>query len=284
MDKGVVRRVARRHSSWVRHGLALAAAILFVLPLYWAIVASLGPTGAPPETVQWWPSGFHLENYVEIFQVVPMRRYLANSMFVVSYAVPITLGVASLAGFAMSQLPDGTRQRLVVFSIVLLLIPNAAVWMFRYQLIRWLGLLDTLWALILPAFAATNPLFVLLFYWAYRRIPQELYDAARLDAASALTIWWALATPLIRPTVVGVLVLSFVYYWSDFTGPVLYIFDTGAYTLPVGLQLINQFGSARYPLIMAAVVFITGPVLGLFLLLQRFFLTDLSLANLFEKN
>lgn len=264
--------------------LAFLVAIIFVLPLYWAIVLSFGEPGAPVNTVQWWPSAFNFGNYQEIFKMVPMQRYLINSLLVVSAAVPITLLFSSLAGFGMSQLPDPLRRQVVQLTITMLLIPSAAVWLFRYQILNWMGLLDSLWALILPSFAASNPLFVLLFYWAFRRIPADMYEAARLDAAGAWTIWSQLAMPLVHPTSVGVIVLTFIMYWSDFVGPVLYIFNPQHYTLAVGMQLINQLGNQNYALIMAAAVFITGPVLVTFFLLQRFFLTDLSLANLFEKN
>lgn len=277
-------RWSKRLKTSLHYLVAFIVAIIFILPLYWAFVISLGPAGAPVSTVQWWPSAFNFSNFKEIFHIVPMQNYLINSLLVVSAAVPITLFMSSLAGFSMSQLPDDLRGEVVQLTIVLLLIPAASVWLFRYQILRWLGVLDSLWALIIPAFAASNPLFVLLFYWAFRRIPSDMYDAARLDAAGAWTIWSQLAMPLVHPTSVGVIVLTFIMYWSDFISPVLYIFNPQHYTLPVGMQLINQLGNQNYALIMAAAIFMTGPVLVLFFFLQRFFLTDLSLAHLFEKN
>ena len=268
----------------LHYAVGFFVAVVFMLPLYWALVLSLGSAGDIVTTIKWWPSVFNFSNYIEIFEIVPMTRYLVNSLLVVSAAVPITLFISSLAGFGMAQLNDPLRTQLVQLTIVILLIPSSAVWLFRYQILTWFGLLDSLWALILPAFAASNPLFVLLFYWAFRRIPQDMFEAAQLDAAGAWTIWTQLAIPLVRPTIVGVIVLTFVMYWSDFVTPVLYIFSPTHYTLPVGMQLINQLGNQNYALIMAAAVFISGPVLVMFFLLQRFFLTDLSLANLFERN
>ncbi len=279
MNKFFSRLKAMLHAAF-----AIFVALIFVLPLYWAFVISLGAPGAPIDTVQWWPSTFNFGNYSEIFTLVPMQRYLINSLLVVAAAVPITLFFSSLAGFGLSQLPNPLRTQILQLTIVILLIPTAAVWLFRYQILNWFGLLDSLWALILPAFAASNPLFVLLYYWAFRRIPSDMYEAARLDAAGAWTIWAQLAMPLVNPTTVGVVVLTFAMYWSDFVGPVLYIFNPQYYTLPVGMQLINQLGNQNYALIMAAAVFMTGPILVLFFFLQRFFLTDMSLANLFEKN
>jgi multiple sugar transport system permease protein len=264
--------------------IGLLTATVFTLPLYWALVISFSGPGEIINTVQWWPSEFNFKNFTEIFEIVPMSRYLINSLLIVAAAVPITLFTSSLAGFGISQLNEPLRTQLVQLSIVLLLIPSSAVWLFRYQIYSWLGLLDSLWALILPAFAASNPLFVLLYYWAFRRIPQDMYEAAQLDSAGVWSIWSQMAMPLVHPTSVGVIVLTFVMYWSDFVNPVLYIFSPSNYTLPVGMQLVNQLGNQNYALIMAAAVFITGPVLVMFILLQRFFLTDLSLANLFERN
>ena len=274
-----------RRRGRIRAALGLFVAALFTLPLYWAVVASVGQTGAPPPaTITWWEPDPHWGNYLLAFEMVPMARYMRNSLIVVAAAVPITLVVASLAGFGLSQIDTGARTRVINLSVAMLLIPGAAVWLFRFQLLVWLGLLDTLWALIVPAFAAGSPLFVLLFHWNYRRVPPETFDAARLDGAGAWTTWWRIAMPLSRPTIIGVTVLAFVLYWSDFISPVLYIYDPKAYTLPIGLQLLNQVGSTNWPVLMAGAMIMTGPVLLLFLLLQRFFLNDVSLAGLFEQN
>ncbi|MFC1976083.1 carbohydrate ABC transporter permease [Chloroflexota bacterium] len=268
------------------HYLAgLLVTVIFILPLFWALVASLRqPDLPPPPSIEWWPQTPHWHNYLEIFHQVPMVRYTLNSLLVVAVAVPVTVVTASLAGFAIEQLPDRQRRQWVTFSIALLMIPNASVWLFRFQIFRWLGLLDTLWALIAPAFAASSPLFVLLFYWTFRRIPAEIYQAARLDGANAVKIWWKLALPLTRPTVAGVAVLTFVMYWSDFVSPVLYIFQPQRYTLPIGLQILKQLGPTNWSLLMAAAVFMTVPVVLLFVFLQSFFLHDMSLANLLDKD
>jgi multiple sugar transport system permease protein len=257
--------------------------IIFTLPLFWAVIASLRQPGLPPAlTIEWWPQAPQWANYTIIFSVVPMTRYTLNSLIVVLVAIPLTLLTASLAGFAIDQLPDHRRQAMVTLSIMLLMIPDASVWLFRFQILRWVGLLDTLWALIIPAFAASSPLFVLLFYWTFRRIPTEIYEAARLDGANAIVIWQRLALPLGRPTTVGVTILTFVLYWSDFVSPILYIFQPRYYTLPVGLQILKQLDPTNWPLLMAAAVFMTMPVFFLFILSQRFFLRAMSLANLLE--
>jgi len=271
---------------WLRYALAALASLVFCLPLYWGLVASLRSAGLPPPTsVEWWPSAPAWDNYRQIFEIVPLARYALNSVIVVAIATPVTLIMASLAGFGLSQLSDERlRFRLIQFNVAALMIPAAAVWIFRFQLLRWLGLIDSLGALILPSFAASTPLFVLLFYWAFRHIPDETFEAARLDGASPLLLWRLIALPLATPTSTGVAVLTFWMYWSDFTNPVLYIYNPQYYTLAIGVQIIKQMNITNIPLLMAAAVLMAAPMLILFLFLQRFFLHELSLANLFERN
>ena len=177
--------------------VGVAAAILFVLPLFWMAVVSLRPVGLPPpRTVEWWPADPQWGNYIEIFRQVPMARYLLNSALVVAVSVPLTLLTASLGGFSLSQLRDPWRSRLVVAAVFLLMVPPSAVWLFRYQMLSWAGLLRTIWSLILPAFAGGGPLLVLIFYWTFRRTPVEMYEAARLEGADAWTAYQELAMPM----------------------------------------------------------------------------------------
>lgn len=273
----------RPNANKVHYLVALLVSLLFLLPLYWMFTASLREQGLPPPTtIEWWPAGFHWENYRAIFELIPLASYIGNSTLVVAAAVPLTLLTAGLAGFGLSQLPNPLRTRLVNLSMGLLIVPAASVWLFRFQILGWLGLIDTLWALIIPAFAASNPLFVLLYYWTFNRVPSEIFEAARLEGASFLTVCWHIARPVARPTTIAITLLTFTLYWSDFVSPILYIFRTDLYTLPIGLQLIRQLDSTNWPLLMAVAALMTAPILLLFLLLQRHFLSDLSLANLTE--
>lgn len=274
----------RRYSGRLRLLLALGIALLFVLPFFWMLVNSLGRIGAPPPTsFRWWPDNPQWSNFQTLFDLLPMTRYLRNSLLVVGIAVPLTLLTASLAGFSMAQLPGRSRRYLIYFSLAVLMIPGASVWVFRFQILRWLGLLDSLWALIIPAVAGSSPLFVLLFTWNFRRVPAALFEAAYLEGASAWTVWWRVAMPLARPTTLAVVMLTFVMYWSDFVSPVLYVFDTTWYTLPVGLQILKQLDATNWPLLMAGALVMTVPVILLFLGLQRYFLSDKSLGSLFDR-
>lgn len=262
------------------HVLSAGLALLFGLPLLWMLSASLRQPGLPPPRVfEWLPRPLAWGNYAEIFQMLPLARYALNSLLVAGLAVPLTLLTASWAGLAMAQLPGRDRRRLVLLSVALLMVPITALWLTRYVFFTWLGLTNSYGALLAPALMGTSPLFVLLFYWAFRRVPAELYEAARLEGAGSLTIWRRLAMPLARPTVVAVAVLTFLVYWSDFISPMLYLKSQALYTLPLGVQQLRQLDRGNWPLLMAAAVVMTAPAVLGFLAVQRYFLGEEGLAE-----
>lgn len=272
-----------RGKNTLHHLLALLIVLLFVLPLWWMIVASLRPMSLPPpNTIEWWPSNPQWDNYAEIFRQVPMGRYALNSVFVTAVAVPMTLLTSSLAGFGLSQLRAPWRKHFLILTIALMIVPAPAVWLFRYQLLSWLGLLTSLWSLVLPSIAAGSPLLVLLFYWTFQRNPVELYEAARVEGADAWTTWRRIAMPLARPTIAAVIVLAFALFWNDFTNPVLYLYRPSTYTMPVGLQILKQMDATNWSLLMAGAVVVTLPMALVFLILQPLFLSDRSLSELLD--
>jgi len=265
----------RNLRSLLRHSLLMAIAVLFVMPIVWMIAASLRQAGLPPpQSIELIPNPIALGNYVRVFDVLPWGRYLLNSLFVVSVAVPITIVVASWAGFAMAQLPDRSRRILLILSLGLLMIPFSALWLTRFVLFSAVGLVNSHAALIAPALAGTSPLFVLLFYWTFRRVPLELFESARLEGAHAFSIWWRIGLPLALPTVAAVGMLAFLFYWSDFMSPLLYLKSQSLYTLPVGLQQLRQLDRTNWPLLMSGAVLMTLPPVLVFLFLQRYFLRD----------
>ena len=260
---------------WLERGLwqisALCVALLFVAPLYWVLTNSLRPVGLPPpRTLEWLPQPVAWSNYLAVFQLVPLGQQVRNSLFVSTIGALLTLVTASWAGFAMAQMPAGVRRWLVGLAIALLMIPSTAVWLPRYVLFTSLGVIDTYLALFAPAVMGTKSLYVLMFYWTFRRVPVELFESARLDGAGALTIWQRIALPAALPTALAVLLLAFTHYWSDFVDPLLFLKSEERYTLAVGLRMLQQMDITNWSLLLAAVVVMTAPVILVYLLLQHF--------------
>ena len=265
----------RLWSGLARHAAALAVAFVFLVPLAWILAASLRTPGLPPpRTIEWLPNPPAWSNYLEIFKIVPLGRYALNSLVVASLAVVITGITASWAGLAMALAGPRWQARLVVVCVALLLVPTGALWLPRFVLFTWLGLIDSYGALLAPALMGSSPLFVLLFYWTYRRLPAELFESAEIDGAGLLTVWWRLALPLSRATIVAVGILTFLMYWSDFINPLLFLKTPDLYTLPIGLQQLKQMDRINWPLLLAGAVVMTAPTVALFLVVQRFFLGE----------
>jgi multiple sugar transport system permease protein len=149
------------------------------------------------------------------------------------------------------------------------MVPVTSLWLPRFLIFKWLGWIDSYAALLAPALLGSSPLFVLLFYWSFRRIPAEMFDAARLDGAGTLGLWWWVAFPLARPAAVAVGTLTFIQYWNDFINPLLYLKSQANYTLAVGLQQLQQMDRTNWPLLLAAAVVMTLPTLVLFVFVQR---------------
>jgi multiple sugar transport system permease protein len=266
----------RRHVLEAAHRLlATAVALVFLLPLLWAASASLREAGVPaPRVIEWVPSPIAWENYGTIFQLVDAHRYALNSLFVAALAVPITIVVASWAGFAISQLSRRWRLRLTIFSILCLMVPLTAIWLPRFILFKEAGLMNQRIALVVPALMGTSPLYVLLFGWTFLRVPREVYEAARLDGAGPYRVWAQIALPLSRPTIVAVAVLAFVHYWNSFVEPLLLMRTDDTMTVSQGLRVLYSLDRTNWPLLMTGAILVMAPVVMVFVLAQRAFMQD----------
>ncbi|MCO5191242.1 MAG: carbohydrate ABC transporter permease, partial [Anaerolineae bacterium] len=211
-------------TNWLRTLLQVIVAMVFLLPLVWMTATAFHAPATPlPTSLRLVPDNPTVANFGRIFAIIPLLRFTINSLIVVALAVPLTLLTGSWAGFGMAQLPERSQRRWVIISLIVLIIPGIALWSTRFLLYKWLGWIDTYWAIIAPAWMGTTPFFVLMFYRAFRRVPAGLYDAARLDGAGVLRTWASVAMPLARSTIVAVAILSFVLYWGDFINPLLYL-------------------------------------------------------------
>jgi multiple sugar transport system permease protein len=264
----------RIRSMW-RHLAGVLVLALFVTPIVYMVTGSLRKAGLPPpRTPELLPSPLAFDNYRRAYDLVNIPRQILNSAIVVVVAVPLTLLFASWAGFAMARLPRRASGVLVGISLIALMVPITALLVSRFAMFRTAGLTDTYVPLIAPSLMGTSPFYVLLFYWSFRRVPPELFEACKLEGLSTLRTWGRVAMPLVRPATVAVGVLAFVFTWSDFLGPLIYLYDPGKYTVPLGLRSLATLGRQDFPLLLAGAVTATAPVVVAFLYAQRYFLRE----------
>ena len=250
-------------------------ASVFVVPLLAMVTGSLRPLGIPPpRTIELVPWPLSVDGYADAFRIVPLARYIRNSLIVVVVAVPLSVMVASWAGFAVARLPRRAAASLVAIAVAVLLIPGGALVVGRFTIYRTLGVTDSLVPLIAPALLGSSPLFVLLFAWAFRRIDPQLFDIAREAGMSPTQTWRRVAMPLSREITGAVALLAFVVTWSNFVDPLVYLYDRDLYTLPIGLRTLASVSSTDRPAMLAGAVVATAPVVMVFVYLQARFVSD----------
>ncbi len=264
-----------RSGPLARHVVPLLAAIVFVLPLWFMVAGSLRPVGLPPPRgVELLPPAPNLDSYARLPQLIPLFVYLRNSALVVALAVPLTVLVASWAGFGIRLLPPPRRRAAVVASLVVMMVPVTAVWATRFEVFRLAGALDSLVPLVAPALAATTPFYVLIYAWSFGGVSDGQLGAARLEGASTWRLWRAVALPQVKPATLAVAVLAFTFHWANFIDALLYLRRQELYTLPLGMRFLQLLNPTDWPLLMAGAVVVTLPSVAVFLLAQRLFLDD----------
>lgn len=245
---------------------------LIVLPLYFMVAGSLRTPGLPPpDGFEWLPDTLRWQNYRDVSGFVDVWAYMKNSVIVVLIAVPITVLVASWAGFAIATATPRLQRILVLSSLIALMVPVGALWIPRFVMFKWLGLTDTLVPLIVPALMATTPFYVLIFGLVYSRLPKSLYEAARLEGLSPFAIWRRVAFPLGKAAAFAVGVLALAWHWANFTDPLIYLSSEEHFTLPLGLRALQSLEPTNHPLLLAGAVIATVPPVIAFMFVQRAF-------------
>jgi multiple sugar transport system permease protein len=250
--------------------LSLALGVAMLLPLFWMLVASLrGPDLPQQIRIDWWPEAASLANYARLAELLPLGHYLRNSLLITGLGVPLSLAVASAAGFALVHVDPRLRRTLLALSLIGIAIPGTALWLPRFVLFGALGLLNTPLALLYPALLGGTPLGVLLCYLAFRRIPSELWDQGRLDGAGPLQLWWRIGLPLTRPALLALAALFFTLFWGNSSDALFYLTDRSWQTAPVGLRMLQLLARSDWPVLLAAATAMTLPGIGVFLLARR---------------
>ncbi|MCN0181147.1 carbohydrate ABC transporter permease [Salinispora arenicola] len=251
---------------------AVFVLLVFVPPLLLLVSGSLTEPGLPPSpTPQLIPDPVSTAGYRQALEIGGVLRAALNSLLVAAVAVPLGVVVAALAGFALARLaPRGTAV-VVVASLVALMVPATALLVPRFTIFRALGLTDTLVPLIAPALLGTSPLYVLVYYLAFRALPRDLYDACLVEDMTPMGIWWRVALPLVRPVTAAITALTFVLTWSNFLDPLIYVYDRDLFTLPLALRSLSVLDPTNFPVFLAGAVLATVPAVLVFGFAQRRF-------------
>ncbi|HWI01068.1 MAG TPA: carbohydrate ABC transporter permease, partial [Propionibacteriaceae bacterium] len=228
----------RRGRSVIKHLLLILASIVMIYPLLWMLASSFRPTEVIFRTPGLWLNDLYIKNYTEGWFALesPFHWYIINSAIVVLGAIAGNLLSCTLAAYAFARLKF--RLRTMWFSIMLLtiMLPIHVIVVPQYIIFNNLGFVNTFVPLILPKFLATDAFFVFLMVQFIRGIPRELDEAAVIDGCGHWRIFSRVMLPLMGPAIATTAIFTFIWTWSDFFTPLIYLTDPFAYTVPVALR------------------------------------------------
>lgn len=265
--------------------VVIALGIVFMGPFIWTVGSSLkNPTELflyPPLI---WPAVPNWHNYVEIWTFAPLALFIENSLIAgVLTTVGQTLSAAAVGyGFARFKFPG--RDILFLALLSTLIIPQQVTMVPTFLLYKYIGWLDTLLPLWVPAWFGGGAFFIFLMRQFFMTIPRELDAAAEIDGANTVRIFWDILLPLTVPAIAAVAIFAFLWNWNDFLSPLIYLNSEKHFTLPLGLRFFQlaagSGGTPREQLLMAASVVDTLPPIILFFSLQRYFFRGIVMTGI----
>jgi ABC-type glycerol-3-phosphate transport system permease component len=257
--------------------LALAlAATLSLIPFVWLLLATLRPSDQVFSSNPFAITKPSLENYTQLFQVdnPSFLRSLFNSLFLACAGVMLQLLFCSLAGFALAKYEFKGKKALMAIQLLTLFIPGAVTLGPGYQLMYQLGLVNSYFGMLVGA--AGNVFGIFLFRQAMLGVPDELLNAARIDGATEFGIYWNVVLPIVRPMTGAFCLLTFMGSWNSLLWPSMMLQTSDKHTLPIALANMVGIYSNQYGMLMAGTLLSVLPVVVLFLLLQKEFLSGLA--------
>ena len=276
-------RPAARLRRWLPfdpwHLVLVPVALLMLTPLLWMLVTSLETVAEtrrfPPVII---PSSIHWQNYQTVLQQAPFGRWFLNSTIVTLACVLGNLLFCSLAGYAFARFRFAGRGIAFFLILATLMVPFQVVMIPTFLIVRSLGQIDTLGALILPNLASTFGIFMMRQF--FRTLPIELEEAARIDGASRLGVLFNIVLPLSAPALATLGVITFMWTWNDFLWPLITIYSEDKMTLQLGLTTFQGQHQTNTALLMAANVMTMAPILLLFFAAQRWFVRGIATTGL----
>ncbi|CAN5766935.1 carbohydrate ABC transporter permease [soil metagenome] len=261
------------------HVVLIAGSLLMLLPFFWMLSTSLKQASEvfsfPP---RWIPSTFAWSNYTKALTAMPFGRFYLNSFIVAISTTVLTILTSSLAAFAFARLRFRGRDTLFLVYLATLMIPFTVLLIPNFILVRYLGWYDSYPALIFPPAFSAFATFLLRQY--FRGVPFELDDAARIDGASSLRIWWQIIMPNSGPVIAALTIFLFLGNWNEFLWPLVVTNSEDMRTIPVGLNAFQgQFG-VRWELLMAAAVVAMLPVLVVYMFAQKWFIKGITVTGM----
>ncbi|MCY7418153.1 MAG: carbohydrate ABC transporter permease [Chloroflexi bacterium] len=252
--------------------LAFGFGLVMILPFALMVSTAFKPHAfvleIPPQLI---PSQPTLDNFVRAWSSGDFGRYFLNSLFVATLSTIISVSLAAMLGFCFARYEFPGRRVLFGALLFTMMVPGMVLLIPQFVLAKDLGLLNSLWGLVIVYSVMNLALNTFLLRGFFAAMPQELFDAAEVDGAGVWRSFRSIALPLAKPGLATVTIFSYLAAWDEFTWAITTLSDKDLYTLPIGIRLLQRSQSTEWGLVFAASLIALAPVLVLFVLLQRHF-------------
>jgi multiple sugar transport system permease protein len=264
-------------STLVVWSVLLITTLVSTFPMYWLFANALTPiTAIPPLTPILMPA-FSLENFTRLLGTSKYYpSWMANSLFVSTAVTIWHIFFDTLAGYAFAKKKFPLRNIMFWLILSTLMIPIHVTFIPLYLIVRELGLIDSIWALILPGTANAFGIFLMRQY--IQTLPSELEDAARIDGCSEFGVFWNVILPLCKPAIAALAIFTFVRNWNDFLWPVIALNKAQNYTLTVGVANMQNEFMTDWGIIFSGAALAALPMIIFFLIFQKYFLEGVRMG------
>ena len=287
-SRGQISSAKSSRRAWgnvILYSMATLGAVAFGLPFFWTVSSSLKSQmeiyAFPP---LWLPATPQWSNYPLVFELSPFGRFIANTLFITAMSMVGQVLTAAMVAFGFTRFRFPGREALFFVVLSTMMIPWQVRIVPTFLLFRWMGWINTYKPLIIPHYFGGGAFFIFLLRQFFMTIPRDFDDAARIDGAGSIRIFWNVILPLSHSALATVMIFSFLNNWNQFMQPLIFLNDHKKFTVAVGLRYFNASpftgDQPREAVLMAASMITAAPCLALFCLAQRYFVKGIVMSGI----
>lgn len=266
----------------VTYFVLIAAAVICLFPFIWMISTSFKPMSdiyKMPPTL--FPENGTVENFVEGWKGANFQLYFKNTAVITFLATVGTVLSSSVVAYGFARFQSRCSKLLFMVLLGTMMLPTQVTLIPQYLLYYKLGMVDTIWPLIIPSWLGGGAFNIFLFIQFFRTLPKELDEAAKIDGANSLQVFTRILLPVVKPVMLAVLVMALVYNWNDFFNPLIYLNSNDKFTIAIGLQFFKgSQGNVQVGQMMSMALVSLLPVLVIFATCQKYFIQGIKMSGL----
>ncbi|MFQ6806711.1 MAG: carbohydrate ABC transporter permease [Lachnospiraceae bacterium] len=253
---------------WVLNVVSILLALIFIAPIFWALMVSFQREGKPiTSVVDWFTPPYTLENYPQIIMNSSVPTWLINSLIIAVIVTALTVIFSAMAAYALAKLKFKGSNAFFMYFLIGILVPGEATIVPLFITVNSLHMINTYAGMILPSIAGSMNLIIMITF--FRNLPDELLEAAKIDGAGEVRIFFQIALPLSKTIIATVCIFAFVGSWNNYLWPLLCAMSENLFTLPIGIPTFAGTYSVDYVQPLTACMVASLPMIIMYIIFER---------------